>query len=299
MKARQSFRAPLRPIVLCSVLFAMLFLTSACSHMSYSRGVEDTISRGSPEKKPDTYYEAELDMNEIRLVDNLGVFCAALAETSEQIGNERKAYQEAVRDKKRSYEYSWRERSPSEFQGMSCGAYYKWGSSDAGRYYIPGNPPDGREYSSSYGEGGLSVSGVAKLVEDWDWLRFSAGARIGMGRYTQTFDKTPPEVHKLDWALRVPLDIGVLIYPEFLYGFGIEGFGGADLVGWALSSGNGDFSEKFDFGGRAGYIFTSTYFALSAYAGWERRNFTFGEFWTQYDALVFSAAIDLNYFEIF
>src|SRR5690554_3697164 len=161
MKTQQSSAFSLRKIALFTVLCAISVSTSACSHMSYSRGIEDNISRANPEKRPDTKYESKLDMNEIQLVDTLGIFCAALAETSEQIGNERAAYQEAVRDRKYTYEYSWRSRSPSEFQGMSCGAYYKWGSSSSGNFFSPETLIGGDLYSSTYGEGGLSVSGAS------------------------------------------------------------------------------------------------------------------------------------------
>jgi hypothetical protein len=285
--------------VVLGLTVAVLAGAAGCSHMSYTRGVEDTVSRRSPDEAPPTTYEAELDMNEIVLADRLGIFCSSLAETSEKLGNAKSAHDKAVEEGKRTYTVTWRERNPADYKGVACGAYYKWSGPSGGLENSPAFDADDSPYDVTYGEGGLFFGGTEALVDSWDWLRWSMQVKVGMGQFTFDPDDNYRNVDDDEWSFRTPMDFGLLIYPDFLYGAGVEAFGGMDLIGWAFTSGHGTWTEKFDYGARAGYIFTTDYLALSAYGGWEHRNYAWGEFWTQYDSFGITAAIDLNYEQMF
>lgn len=304
---RDSFAVLLGLAALCAL--------AGCSHVSYTRGVQNQTSRGLERLPyPEAYYrDATYDTNEIVLADRTGIVGAALGTQLEGTGNAFEAMRKAEEEGKRTAEYSYRVHRPDEYDGAAIGIYYRWGDTDGtGLQQLSLETPVNAEinglheapYTSSFGEGGLHMGGQESLYDDW--LSWSILVRIGMISYDlkpgPSADRQLQDRAKRDaeaWGFRVPSHFGLMIDPEWLYGFGLRAWGGADLVGWLFTRDRGSWTDKFDYGAEASWGIIVGDFGFSLLAGYGHYNFSWGEFWTEYDQFYGSFAIDVDIVSLF
>jgi hypothetical protein len=261
-----------------------------CTHVEYSRLRE----QGSAVLAPDEFGAPRVDhqdykINEILWLDPTGVVCAGAQTGLDEYGSAKSARDEAIEDRKSSYTYEYNIYAP--VAGMYCGTYYRWGE---GTTVLRDSPPMNAiqmtgdvTTESKTTEAGFHVEGIDQL-ERFNWITYSFGFELGMGRYSwprldgQTNSQGEAQDTKSPFTFRVPMWVGFGFFPTFLYGFGAQFDGGADLITWALTSGNGEFYKKFDYDVRLTYQFKGLDpFIFSASAGYFKDNLNWGEYWLQ------------------
>lgn len=280
-----------------------ILLTTACSHMSYTRALETEVI--TPNNNSNTLtegYDLEHQTNEIALLDRSGIVCGSLMTTTEALGNATSARNKAIEEGKTTYEYEYRQHSPAEYSGLDCGMYYRWGGGTDNRLNISdANPIQEYAIDSEVGEGGLHV-GFTDFMFDQGWLRYGFLFRLGMGRYTflheypnTGFPETLLDNDDSEWFFRMPFVYTQKVYPWFLFGFGVEGFLGIDPVMLSLAGKWSETHKYLDYGGRAGYAYAFEYGAIGAWIGYERRNIAWGDYISQGDIWKGTISLDINY----
>lgn len=287
-----------------SLFPVFILLVSGCSHMSYSRGVENVAI--TPNNNSNTLargYDLEHQSNEIALLDRSGIVCGSLTTSLEATGNAMSAEREAIRKGERTYEYQYRQHSPAEYSGLECGMYYRWGAGTDNRLNVAEATNLLPEYpiDSEVGEGGLHV-GFSDFMFDQGWLRYGFLFRLGMGRYTfihdypnTAFPDTLLDNDDSEWFFRMPFVYTQKAYPWWLFGFGAEAFLGLDPIMLTLASRWPNILEHFDYGARAGYSYAFEYGAVGAYFGYETRNIAWGDYISQGDVWKGTLSVDINY----
>jgi hypothetical protein len=281
---------------------------SACSHIEYVRGEQTSTLRHKDYPDEAAGFDGlDFSTQELQLYDRTGGVCASLNTTLAQAGARQTAINEAIRERRTTAKYSWRVSQPAEFRGMECGIYNKWGSGRGYRYY-PVSYPDGingpyevddvyNDLKISMWEGGLHLGGAEPLFDDVPWALFSISTRFGAGLFrlgtknTRAYDNDP--------YFTLPVHLGLVLVPEWLFGFQAKVFGGADPIGWLFTEDRAKVSEQLDYGGQAGYVLSWDAVSISAWAGWQQRHHYWGDYWVDYQQWTGSVALDLFWEEIF
>lgn len=289
------------------LLVAAIFLTSlgigsGCSRMEYHRRWEDdSLTANDHSDTRVDGYEFEHETNEVVLLDRLGIVCSALSQTAEGMGNAAEARREAEEEGKSSYTYEAPNRSPSEYSGLDCGGYYRWGTGEGTLILDDGET----EYplGSRTSEAGLHL-GIRQPLFRQDWLGYDFSIRFGLGSYgfEHEYPNTGfPEILLDDddgkMFFRIPLHFGINIFPEWLFGFGVRGWGGLDPVQLAFAKKYPEFYNYLDYGAQAAYYLTFDPIAIGVFGGYERRNITWGDYVSQAQGFKVGMSVDLFYEE--
>lgn len=295
----------------CGLLVGVLVCAawaSACSHIEYVKGEQTSTLRHKDYPDEGAGFDGlDFSTHEVQLYDRTGGVCASLSTSLSQASARQTAINQAIKDGRTSAKYSWRVSQPSEFRGIECGIYHKWGSGKGYRYY-PVSYPNGinepyevdevfNNLKISMWESGLHIGGAEPLFDDVPWLLWTLSTRFGAGQFrvgtknTRAYDNDP--------YFTVPFHFGLLLVPEWLFGFQIKGFGGADPIGWLFTEDRAKVSEQLDYGGQAGYVFSWDAVSLSAWAGWQQRHHYWGDYWVDYQQWSGSVALDLFWEKIF
>lgn len=265
----------------------LLFISGAgCTHLEYTRVWE----RGSATLKDEEFGPKKIDfedygVNQITWLDPTGTVCAGAQTGLSELSAAKSARDKAIEDRKYTYNYTYNIYAP--IAGVYCGLYYRWGS---GRTIIRDAPPKNavqtQEDVSTEGslwELGFHVQGTEQL-ESFNWMTYTFSFALAVGRYqwTNPDPKALDQIKIYDdpFLFRLPLWGGVGLFPPFLYGFGLKAQGGADLIAWALSSGAGQWYQKFDYEVGAAYELKAfNPLILGASAGLRQDNLHWGEYW--------------------
>ncbi len=296
------------------LLVTLLF--GGCTHIDYQRQTLqiDAQDVDFPYRSHKSY-TMDLQAHELKLMDATGIFCSSLITTTGAAASYKSAEREAIEDNKRSFEYEYRVHSPSEYAGVHCGAYARWGQGtgsqtvqpDVGVVEDPSQWGPEDVYSTppiSMGEGGLYIRGADLISQKVPWLRWSIDWRLGMGRWRFDFDAVEDQdlgadywqkLHEEEFYFRSPFDLGLLVYPSWLFGLGGKAYVGFDPIGAALTADLGRGRDKIDYGAQVAYVFTHKAFAVSIFGEFHRRNYVWGEHWTQEDGVGIGASFALDH----
>ena len=234
---------PLSTLVRLSFALACLMMLSGCS-VQYLRGKRTEVSRFNDENSQlDSI--ARLDTNEIVMLDKSGVVCSGAQTGLNQASARQGAINKMVREGSYRETYTWRVHSPAEYQGIDCGIYYHWGSGenvDYDRRYHP-TPRGSEEREVTTWNAGYQMYGWGEWIPGLaaGYARF----RVNLGRTTVG---TGDDDERRGIKLGIPLHVGLRVAPTWLYGFGVEAYGGGEAIAAALSK-RGRWYEKFDYGG--------------------------------------------------
>lgn len=288
------------------ILFVAMLCTG-CSHMSYTRAWEtDTLTANGHSNQLVEGYDLQHQTNEIALLDRTGIVCGSLTTTMDATGSAAEARRKAEEEGKRSYTYEYRRHSPAEYSGLDCGGYVRWGRGKGGKLRLD---PDAENLDAEYpldsktSEAGLHV-GYTRYFFGLPWLRYGLLFRLAMGSYgfihdypNTGFPETLLDNDDDKFFFRFPIEFSLKFFPKWLFGFGIEGFGGLDPLMLAFAKKYPEFYKHFDYGARAGYALTFDAFAVGLFGGYHRQNRSFGDYVSQADAYTITLSVDLNYEE--
>ncbi len=294
-----------------SIVSVILMLASGCVHVGYTRSVQNTVVQSDPSQEPEpldhprvnigenenhpTMYRTRFGMNELELLILLCSHCFEEPQTKALLDDEE-----------------------SGLERFRFGAFYKWGASTAGTEYSQYYGPEGSAYSATYMGGGGYMNWIFRPIESWNWFRVSGAFKMELGEFAANLDDldeyedSKRREDAFMFTFNMPLELGLLVYPKFLFGAGIELFAGTDLINWRPAfAGFHSYADKMlDYRIRAGYAFMTNYLALSAHLTWEHRSYGLirydvdrysqnGWYLAQHDALGITLGVALNYNEIF
>lgn len=273
----------MRRAALC-LLFGLAI--SGCTHVEYSRTWETGRADIDPEEFGTQAYDHEdYKVNEITWLDPRGAVCAGVTTGLDAVNSATDARNKAIEEGKSTYEYEYNVYAP--VSGLYCGGYFRWGTGSSTGYEAPPrNSPqtmggqttvDGR-----FRELGFHASGAGQF-EAFNWMTYSFGFRLGMGRY-RWLDEFQSERGALKddegpFLFRMPLFAGLGLFPPFLRGFGVEAQGGTDPIGLALTAGNGKVWQKWDGKAMAKFQFVRDPVIFTVSGGVERTSTHWGEYW--------------------
>lgn len=286
-------------------LAAVALLLTGCSHTSYTRSFDtDTLTADDPSNIHVEGYDLTYQTNELVLADRLGIVCGSLMTTTEAAGNAASARRKAIEKGERRYEYEYRRHSPAEYSGIDCGGYFRWGRGtgqlnlEAGQYDMDAYPLEAKT-----SEGGLHIGGTDFFFQ-LPWLRYSFFMRLGLGSYgfihdypNTGFPETQLDNDDDQFFFRMPFLFSLKFFPAWLFGFGVEPYGGVDPIMLTFGKKWGEFYKHFDYGARAGYALTFDAFAVGLFGAYGRRNVAWGEYISQADSFSVTLSLDLNYEE--
>lgn len=284
-------------------LLALGLVASGCTHVEYTRGWR--TAEAATTEAPQGDYGFDYHTNEVVLTDRLGIVCASLSTTTEAYANAIEGGRKAEEEGKRSYTVTYHRHSPAEYVGAECGGYYAWATNRPATY-VARNLPDEPSYEaeSNRHEAGLQFGGVGPLVPRY--LRGAARIRLGMGKHHLTTDvpngSFPESRFDNDddkFFFRFPITFGLLVYPWFLYGFGIEAYGGADILSWAFSQSKDKVWTKLDYSARAGYSLSLKNVAITVTGGWQHAFYAWADYDVRFDEFMLTGALDFNLTELF
>ena len=293
---------------------ALVCTTLGCSGYRYTHSFTTATMQRAPAElnRPlvdgratvSSQHEAKLNTHELVLTDDSGVVCAGLMTELERTGNAAEALHEARREGKTfgTVEYSYRLHSPAEYRGLSCGGYFRWGSGEGTVQGLVG-PASSLTHQTfdatfSHHEGGFWLGGMDTLLSDASWLRYAIEFRFGFGDYDAepNTELTLTEGARGGMYLTAPLRFGLLLFPEWAYGFGVAGMTGADVFSWFSEQGR--VYIKFDASGRVEYTYGTRHVAASVYGGWEMKHTAWGDHWVKSTGPFVGAYLQLHWGEI-
>jgi len=269
------------------VLAALVMSANGCSHVSYGQAHVDgsTKEYGSADRPVQTY---KLILHEFNLYDRTGGFCAGMLEAGGKEASKREEARKMAEDGRLHGEYSWKTYDPSEFQGIECGGFYRYGTSNGGGVTdystIPAfsaTSPTGRltyeEGEHTMHELGLHIGGQGYFDYGFLWrfdFRITGGTLdlkypdlVGPGRM-------PSKLEDGGGFFTIPTRVAFGYAPSFLFGLGVLAWGGVELAQWLANykEERESIIDYFDYGAGATLTVDLPYVRPSAYFGWINNN---------------------------
>ncbi|TXD37470.1 hypothetical protein FRC98_07185 [Lujinxingia vulgaris] len=274
-----------------ALLLLTVLASTACSHLSYQRAeVSGSTTEYSDFEPTEPRHEYNLVLNELNLYDRSGAFCAGMLEAGDRASSRIAEEREMAEEGRMRGEYSWRERHASEYAGIECGGFFRWGSGvDTGLTdYSQVQPPyDNRGYGlfthtgadHSITEGGLHIGGRGPIFEGsgLGWL-FSFRLSLGSMTISAPIAPASPSPERIDEKsgfFVIPIATGITFNPWYLFGLGLTLWGGADGASALANYGEekDSFFDNFDYGAQASWRWNFTYVTPSVQVGWRHNRF--------------------------